>query len=346
MKLVMVDDSEADRKLFRILIEESLGSKIEFWGEPTGTQGLETCRRTAPDCVLIDYKLPDMNGLDFVAQLRSREVTGAGAAVVMLTGLADEQLAVHAMKAGAQDYLVKDRMTPEGLGSAVKRATEKMWLIRQLKEERDRLTASLEEKEVLLKEVHHRVKNNLQVIASLLRMQAAALEDAALATALRESQFRVESMALIHEQLYETGDLREVDVADHAALLLNNLLQSYGIEDGRIAGHVEMRPLQLGVDRAIPVGLILNELVSNALKHAFPQGRRGSIRIEGGRRDGRIELAVRDDGCGIPDPDQPRRRKSLGLEIVNILTRQLKGNLTVESKSGAVFRISFPEGEG
>ena len=346
MKLVMVDDSEADRKLFRILIEESLGSKLEFWGEGTGAKGLETCRRIAPDCVLIDYKLPDMTGLDFVVQLRSRETQdAAGAAVVMLTGLANEQVAVSAMKAGAQDYLIKDRMTPEGLGSAVERATEKMGLIRELKEERDRLAASLAEKEVLLKEVHHRVKNNLQVIASLLRLQAGAIEDPAVAVALRESQQRVESMALIHEQLYETGDLREVDLAEHAALLMNNLLQSYGVEDGRIRGSVEMERLPVGVDRAIPAGLILNELVSNAFKHAFPEGRRGSIWIEGARRGGRIELVVRDDGRGIPDPGQAPRRKSLGLEIVNILTRQLKGSLTVESKSGAAFRISFPERE-
>jgi two-component sensor histidine kinase len=351
MKLVMVDDSEADRRLFRILIEESLGSKLEFWGEGTAAKGLETCRAVTPDCILIDYKLPDMNGLDFIAQLRSAEAPGAPPpAVVMLTGLANEQVAVCAMKAGAQDYLIKDRMTPEGLGSAIKRATQKMALIRQLKQERDWLAESLAEKEVLLKEVHHRVKNNLQVIASLLRLQAGGCEDGAISSALRETQNRVESMALIHEQLYQTGDLRVVDLAEHAALLLDNLLHSYGIDDGRIAGYIDMVPLPLGVDRAIPAGLILNELVSNALKHAFPDGRRGSIWIEGARRDGRIGLAVRDDGRGIPETAGVRR-KSLGLEIVNILTRQLKGTLEVESKSGApvsgaVFRLSFPEEEG
>jgi two-component sensor histidine kinase len=153
-------------------------------------------------------------------------------------------------------------------------------------------------------------------------------------------------MALIHEQLYQTGDLREVDLAEHAALLLNNLLHSFGIDDGRITGHVRMDALPLAVYRAIPAGLILNELLSNALRHAFPDGRRGSIWIEGARRDGRIELAVRDDGRGIQEHSEGRPQKSLGLEIVNTLTRQLKGSLVVESKSGAIFRISFPEGEG
>jgi two-component sensor histidine kinase len=234
-------------------------------------------------------------------------------------------------------------MTPEGLGSAVARATEKMELIRELKRERDRLKESLADKEVLLKEVHHRVKNNLQVIASLLRLQAGAFEDGPLAIPLRESQNRVESMAMIHEQLYQTGDLREVDLAEHATLLLNNLLRSYGFDDGRISGHVSMEALPLGVDRAIPTGLILNELISNALKHAFPDGRAGSVWIEGARKAGRIELTVRDDGCGLHGKTESQERKTLGLQIVTILTRQLKGKLEVESKSGAVFRISFPE---
>ncbi|HTS76295.1 MAG TPA: histidine kinase dimerization/phosphoacceptor domain -containing protein [Bryobacteraceae bacterium] len=348
MKLLMVDDSEAERRLFRILLEESLGPALEFWGESAGARGLETCRAVAPDCILLSYKLPDMTGLDFLARLRSDEGVFLGQeaappAVVMVTPLVDEALAVTAMRAGAQDYLIKDRMTPEGLGSVVDRAMQKMSLIRQIKHERDRLSASLAEKEVLLREVHHRVKNNLQVIASLLRLQASAFGDGALSAALRESQHRVESMALIHEQLYETDDLRDVDLAKHASLLLNNLLESYGIESGRIEGHVSLEPLPLGVDRAIPAGLILNELISNALKHAFPGGRRGSIWVEGGRGKGRIAVSVRDDGVGLPRGVELRRPKSLGLEIVNILTRQLKGELVVESGAGTAFIFSFPE---
>jgi len=342
----MVDNSEPDRRLFRILLEESFGVSLKFWGAGSGGEGLETCRGVEPDCILLDYKLTDMTGLEFITQLRRNEDSAAGtipSAVVMLTGLVDEQMAVNALKAGAQDYLVKDRMTPEGLGSAVLRATEKMNLIRMLRRQHDRLAASLAEKEVLLKEVHHRVKNNLQVIASLLRLQANAFSDPELAAALRESQTRVESMAMIHEQLYETQDLRDIDFARYAASLLNNLLQSYGVDDGRVAGHVALDPLPLGVDRAIPAGLILNELISNALKHAFPPGRRGYIWIEGGAREGRIQLSVRDDGVGIPADLQSRRPKSLGLEIVNILTRQLKGELAVESEHGTAFRISFPQ---
>jgi two-component sensor histidine kinase len=288
-----------------------------------------------------------MTGLEFLARLRLDDPARAPSfAVVMLTGLASEQVAVEAMKAGAQDYIVKDRVTAEGLSMAVKRATEKVGLMRELRAERDRLAQSLEEKNVLLQEVHHRVKNNLQVIASLLRLQAsqfAGISQPQFAEALRETQDRVASMALIHDQLYETGDLREVDLEEHASLLLSNLLLSYGVDGARVTGRVEMESLRLGVDRAIPAGLILNELISNALKHAFPAARPGSIVVRGRRAGGRITVEVADDGVGIPKDVDPRKSHSLGVKIVEILTRQLKGALEIESAPRTTFRVTFPE---
>lgn len=343
----MVDDSAADRRLCRILLGETPAPPLELWEAGAAEEGLAICRRVSADCILLDYRLPDMTGLEFLRRLR---LTGPSdspdIAVIMLTGLADEQVAVDAMKGGAQDYLVKDRLTAPGLISAIEKACEKTQLLHALKEERDRLARSLEEKEVLLNEVHHRVKNNLQVIASLLRLQSETRKDPAVIEALRESQNRVESMALIHEQLYENHDLRQVDLAKHASLLLSNLFHSYGVDHGRISGVVDMQPLPMGVDRAIPAGLILTELISNSIKHAFPSGRAGSIRIEGGTLDGFITLLVRDDGVGIPDGAEPYREGSLGLEIVRILTRQLKGTFEfVRSGNtrGATFKIRFLE---
>lgn len=344
----MVDDSPTDRKLCRILLEEAAGTSLELWEAGEAEAGLETCRQVSPDCILLDYKLPDMTGLEFLDRLRATGPLDApDIAVIMLAGLGDEQVAVDAMKGGAQDYLVKDRLTSHGLMSAIEKACEKTRLVHALKEERDRLRRSLEEKEILLNEVHHRVKNNLQVIASLLRLQADACKEPSIVDALRESQNRVESMALIHEQLYANHDLRHVDLAQHAALLLTNLFHSYGVDAARVAGVVEMESLQMGVDRAIPAGLILTELISNAIKHAFPDGRRGSIRVEGVARGGMITLTVRDNGIGVPDGVEPLRVGSLGLEIVRILTRQLQGKFEFGRGagigSGATFRISFPE---
>lgn len=342
----MVDDSPADCRLCHELLGEVYGPELEFLESHGGEEGLALCRSANPDCVLLDYKLPDMTGLEFLSQLCAEELVGAPRfAVVMLTGLVSEQIAAKAMRAGAQDYLVKDRMDAEALSLAVRKATEKVHLIRALQRERDRLAQSLAEKEVLIQEVHHRVKNNLAVIASLLRMQASRSEDASVATALQESQHRVESMALIHEQLYTNGNLGEVDLAEHASLLAASLFHAYGVDPARISWRVAVDPLPLGVDQAIPAGLILNELISNAIKHAFPDNRSGSVLIEGSRGGGRIDLAVEDDGIGVPPGVESARAGSLGMQIIQILAKQLKGTFAVNCGTPARFKISFPEAE-
>ncbi|MSV35336.1 MAG: response regulator [Bryobacterales bacterium] len=346
MRVIMVDDSAADRKLYRTLLEEDHAGAVEFVEAPDGARGLALCRSQAPDCVLLDYKLPDMTGLEFLARLAGDPPAEIPAsAVVMLTGLASEGVAVKALRGGAQDYLSKDAITAEGLRMAIDKATQKVGLLRDLRDERDRLSRSLAEKDVLLQEVHHRVKNNMQVIVSLLRLQAKAFPDERLALMLREMQNRIEFMAQIHEQLYQAGDLRMVDLARHAALIAGSLLHTYGFEEPRVSLRMEMEPLPLAVDQAIPAGLILNELVSNALKHAFADGRTGSVCIRGGRRDGRVTLEVRDDGMGLPEPVDLLQPKSLGLRIVNILTRQLRGKFesVCELRSKAtIFRLTFP----
>src|SRR6185436_1527749 len=196
-------------------------------------------------------------------------------AVVMLTGLASEGVAVKALRGGAQDYLLKDAVTAEGLRMAIEKATQKVGLLRDLRDERDRLSRSLAEKDVLLEEVHHRVKNNMQVIVSLLRLQAEAFPDERLGRTLRETLNRIEFMAQIHEQLYLAGDLGMVDLARHAAVIAGRLLQTYGFEEPRVRLHMEMEPLPLPVNQPIPAGLILNEPVSNTPNHAFADGRAG-----------------------------------------------------------------------
>jgi two-component sensor histidine kinase len=342
MKVVMIDDSAGDRHLCGNLLAETYGQSLDFWEADTGGRGLDMCRTVFPDCILLDYQLPDMSGMEFLTRLRSFDTVEAPSiAVVIFTAIASEQVAVDALKAGAQDYLVKDLISTEALHLAIEKGTQKIALIRALKEERDRLAHSLAEKEILLKEVHHRVKNNLQIVASLLRLQAKGAGE--LAQALTESQHRVESMALIHEQLYDTNSLRNVDLVKQISALSDNLFASYGIDPTRIALHLSVEAILLGVDRAVPVGLILNELISNALKHAFPDGRAGSIWIEARHADGMLTVAVRDDGVGLPDNVECKRPKSLGLEIVGTLANQLKGIVELDRSGGTRFRISFPE---
>jgi two-component sensor histidine kinase len=159
----------------------------------------------------------------------------------------------------------------------------------------------------------------------------------------------VEAIAMIHDQLYESADLRQVHLARQANLLMSNLFSAFGVDPARISGQVHVcprpdgAPLVLGVDQAVPIGLILNELISNALKHAFPDGRCGRIEIRADSREGRVNVAVIDDGIGVPDDLAARKSKSLGLQIVEILARQFRGSWELKREAGTVFRLSFPE---
>ena len=150
-------------------------------------------------------------------------------------------------------------------------------------------------------------------------------------------------MAQIHEQLYSTANLRDVDLAKQVTALSDNLFSSYGIDSARIARYLSIEPIALGIDQAVPVGLILNELISNALKHAFPAGREGSIWIEAARTDDALVISVRDNGVGVPENVECHRPKSLGLEIVRTLTRQLSGTLSLQRGVQTTFQLSIPE---
>ena len=349
MKVVMVDDSAEDRTLCRILLEEVYGPDLQFFEESEGAEGLKTCRKIAPDCLLLTHSLPDMTGLEFLSRLRSNAPKCEPAfAVVMLMGLSYQAL-LGAVRTGVHDYLFKGHISGPGLSLAIQKATQKTSLILELREEHARLARSLAEKEVLIQELHHRVKNNLQIITSLLRLQAKAATDQTVTELLQASERRLDAMALIHEQLYASADFREVRLEQQANLLMTNLFNAFGVGPSRITGQVavsarpEGGPLVLGVDQAIPAGLILNELISNSLKHAFPSDRSGSIRIEARSNDGKVELAVIDDGVGVPEDLAARTGKSLGLQIVEILARQLRGTWELKREAGTSFRLSFPE---
>ena len=219
--------------------------------------------------------------------------------------------------------------------------------ISRQKEAEDRLVASLREKELLLKEVHHRVKNNLQVISSLLNLQAREILDPETAKLFRDSQGRVRSMALIHEQLYRSDDLARIDFAAYVGDLVRHLEQGLGSNATPVRFRLNIEPLPLSLDLAIPCGMIVNELVSNAQKHAFPNGQAGEIRIEFIHRDCGYCLTVADNGVGIQEETATEDSLSLGLKVVKALTRQIHGDLDVRYDDGTVFVICFnPEKTG
>lgn len=205
----------------------------------------------------------------------------------------------------------------------------------------DKLRSSLAEKEVLLKEVHHRVKNNLQVVSSMLSLQMAQIKDPEATELFQESQFRVRSIALFHEKLYQSKDLARVDIAEYLRGLATGLFATYGVNPAKVVLSVRADDVPLGVDAAISCGLIVNELLSNALKHAFPGGRSGAIRIELRGEERRVTLSVADDGVGLPPDVDFQNHATLGLRLVSILTEQLRGSIELERRAGTCFQVCF-----
>ena len=204
------------------------------------------------------------------------------------------------------------------------------------------LSVALQEREVLLQEIHHRVKNNLYVIASLMEMQARLLPRGDGRHALQECQGRVHAIALIHEKLYQAKNYAEVPFADYIRGLASEIFEATGVSPAAVSLVLSIGDVTIAVDKAIPCGLILNELITNALKHAFPDGRHGTIRVELARADnGRLRLAVADDGIGFPEGFNLREQKSLGLRLLGTLAKQLDATLTSSGSGGASFELTF-----
>jgi two-component sensor histidine kinase len=198
-----------------------------------------------------------------------------------------------------------------------------------------------EEKDVLLQEIHHRVKNNLQVIASLLRLQAGRVADEQTRTVFEESCARIRSMAFAHEMLYRSADLSEVDLAQYIPDLASYLRRLYQHKAGSVQIKNDIGELGLSIDTAIPCGLIINELVSNAFKHGFPDGHSGTIDVRLCADDGAVALTVQDDGVGLPAELDWRQTETLGLRLVVMLVEQIEGSIELDQSEGTTWKITF-----
>ena len=206
----------------------------------------------------------------------------------------------------------------------------------------EQVRSSLAEKEILLKEIHHRVKNNLQIVSTLLELQSDYITDDDSLKFFRESQDRIRSMALVHEKLYKTKDFSLIDFQGYIESLTNYLFRSYITDPKQVVFSVAAGNVALGIDDAIPCGLIINELVSNSLKYAFPEGRQGGIAVNFQAEDqGWIVLTVADNGIGLPDGLDFTDTETLGLQLVNMLVKQLRGVVALRNDHGAVFTIKF-----
>jgi len=214
--------------------------------------------------------------------------------------------------------------------------------ITERKEAEEMLKTSLVEKEILLREIHHRVKNNLQIISSLLNLQSRHIKDEPALDMFHESRNRVRSMALVHEKLYRSDDLANVDFCEYIRSLGRHLFMSYGINSTAIDLDVSVRDVFLDINTSIPCGLIINELISNSLKHAFSGREQGKIRVVlQSDRNGKFKLVVSDDGVGLPKGLDVTQTESLGLQLVTMLVEQLQGTLNLDNNEGTSFEIVF-----
>ncbi|MFA5331769.1 MAG: PAS domain S-box protein [Methanoregula sp.] len=213
-------------------------------------------------------------------------------------------------------------------------------------EAQNKIVSSLREKEMLLKEIHHRVKNNMQVISSLLFMQARAQNDEKVKAILKESQDRIKAIALVHEKLYQSTDLDRIDYTDYLQKITGHLFESYKVDQTVITLHLNSEKAVLHIDKAVPCSLIINEMISNSLKHAFPGGRKGVITIDFRKGTENYILTYSDDGIGIPEGITFDRTESLGMQLINGLTKQINGSIKLDRTAGTKYTITFPaEGE-
>ncbi len=336
LRLLLVEDSEDDVLL--LLRELRRGDyKLTFERVDIPAAMVAALDRERWDLIICDYCMPHFSA---PAALELLKESGLDLPFIIVSGTIGEDIAVAAMKAGAHDYIIKGNLAR--LVPAVERELREaeMRLARRRAEEQ--LKASLQEKEVLLKEIHHRVKNNLQIISSLLNLQSEYIQEKQYLELFKISQNRIKSMALIHEKLYQSKDLARIEFSEYIRDLVASLFCSYEIKSNAIALKIDADEVFLGIDVAIPCGLILNELVLNSLKHAFSNCDSGEIHIQlYSNKENDFIFIISDNGIGFPQKIDFRNTESLGLQLVNTLTNQLGGTIELNGKDGTEFKITF-----
>lgn len=248
----------------------------------------------------------------------------------------------HARKDGSQFFASGILTTVRDAAGNITGFAKVMRDVTERREVDERIRSSLREKEILLKEIHHRVKNNLQMIASLLSLQSEYLEQSNPQDLLEDMKSRVRSIAAIHDMLYGSADLSQIDFAGYLGALGRDLLGFYSAMAGRVELNIHAVPVFLDITQAVPCGLIVNELLTNSFKHAFPNNRGGIIEVSFACPEGHCKLEVSDNGIGLPAELDPRNSASMGFQLLMLLVQQIKGRLEVDRNSGVRFTIVFP----
>ena len=354
-KIVIIEDEDSIRENLIELLQIE-GFKV-FWAK-NGMSGIDLVRDEKPDLVISDIMMPEINGFDVLKTIRS-DIQTAAIPFIFLTAKSTQQDIRKGMNIGSDDFLIKP-FDPRELLNAINSRLDKQQLIEQhykgLLQTKDMMLEdalgqlqlleqqhdhSQFEKQYLLKEIHHRVKNNLQIISGLLQLQANYIKNEAVLQLFNETFSRIQAMALIHEQLYHSKDLGRIDFSDYIEKLITQLALSYNINSNDVKFFINSEKVHLTINVAIPVGLIINELISNAIKYAFVRTNKGEIRISFHQKDNNFELLIRDNGIGFPEDLDYRSSESLGLGLVSALVKQINGTIELDRRIGTLFKIRF-----
>ena len=340
LRILLVEDNPGDVRLLGEMFSTERVGSYEITHLPRLGLALNHLAQGGVDIILLDLGLPDGKGIDTVRRVRK---LAPQVPLIVLTGQDDDATVAQAMLEGAQDYLVKGQVETRALPRALRHAIERFRMQARAALANQELERRVQEKDLMLSEIHHRVKNSLQVVSSLLRLEAGRIRDPVVAEMLQTTQNRIRSMAMIHQTLYQSKDFARVDFHAFLQSFIPTLVQSYSIHPEEISLAFHVAEVRLPIDAAIPCGLIVNELISNALKHAFPNGRRGTISIEFMQQAGDdVTLSVEDDGVGVPEGFSFENSETLGIQLVYMLAGQLGGAVEIERSPLTRFVLRFP----
>jgi len=349
--VVAEDDFLVCEEIIRIL--KKIGCEPIF-DVTNGEEAVEVVCDKHPDVVLMDIKMPGLDGLEASQQITERCPTP----IVILTAHESQNLVEEASEAGVGAYITKP---PNAVGMeraiSIARARHRDLMnlrntntklrneINSRKKAEEKLKRLLKERDILIKEVHHRVKNNFMVVSSLLNLQSNKIKDKKMHDAFKISLDRIRAMSLIHEKLYRSPDLSKIDFGDYINTLTMNLYRSYNIDPTKVNLKIAIEGISLEIDKAIPCGLVLNELMTNSVKYAFPpnMGKKGELNVslKSANRD-EIELIVSDNGVGLPEDINIEKTDTLGLKLVHILiNEQLGGTIEINRKNGTEYKLRF-----
>ncbi|MFO8030402.1 MAG: histidine kinase dimerization/phosphoacceptor domain -containing protein [Cyclonatronaceae bacterium] len=337
LKVLIIEDLPDDAELVALELQRA-GYETDMTRVETAEALKKALEDISWDVIISDYNLPGFDGL---AALEIVSESSLDIPFIVISGTVGEEIAVEAVLAGAHDYVMKDNL--KRIPVAVDREIRNSKLRKEKRIADQKIRDSLEEKEVMLKEIHHRVKNNLAVISALLTLQSDHVQDETAKELFMESVGRIKSMALIHEKLYQSEMFARVEMGDYMRQLVKTIQETYESQPRDITVHVECDNAVLDITRAIPCGLIINELLSNVYKHAFRDSETGNVylRLKKDEETNECELQVMDDGVGLPKEVIDGKSSSLGYNIIRGLARQLSADLHMTGSHGTHVLLRF-----